>query len=84
MLKIQIISKNDTLRAIVNAAITKLTGKDYLDITVIKDLAKLTKVTLSEETKTILSLLHCVDYKKMEPAVLKWLNSLLTEIVKDI
>lgn len=73
---------NDTIRGIIVTALRKLAAKSFLDICIITGLAELMGVTLSDDAMVILRLLHCTQYKAIDPAAMEWLNNLLTEILK--
>jgi hypothetical protein len=79
-LTITVVNNNEIKAALLRSAVTKLISQSHFDITIVREMCKLTEFTLTEKMEAGLRILHCMEWETIEPVALQWAGELITEI----
>ena len=79
-LTITVINNNAIRAALLRTAVKKLISGDWFDITIVREMAKLTEVILTDKMEAGLHVLHYMEWEEIEPIALQWAGELITEI----
>ena len=74
--------KNEIKAALLRTAARKLAKGNWFDISIVREMCKLSGFTLTAEMEAGLRILHCVKWVDIDLAALLWLVDLLEDVCK--
>lgn len=75
---------NDLQRLAAEAALRKMFNRGWIDISAIDEILKMTSTVPDRAAHSTLRLLHCVDFKDMDPALQRQLPELVRACLNGV